>query len=487
MMDLEHLLPARAAPLAGAAAPAGEAPALLPPQPKSVRDTGLEQQLVVELLAKLLLVDGRTALPVLTGKLRLSLNVLREVFAFMIAEQLAEVAWRGASDIDVQYQLTGAGKQRAALYLERCPYVGAAPVPLEAYRAQVLRQAWRQPQRERVGAAEVAAVYGADLLEAGLLEQLGAAVHAGRSLLLYGPSGGGKSHLAGKLGQLMPGLVAVPYAVLVGQEIVVLHDSAIHLPPGPRQAVLVQQALERRSSDTRWLLCQRPVVQAGAELEAGMLELRHDAYGGCYRAPPQWKANNGIFIVDDLGRQRLPAADLLNRFLPALEQGADQLALRGGHSLSVPFDALLVCATNLAPRALLDAGALRRLGYKIAVPALAPAAYRALLRQQCQLLDVACDEAGVRHLLEQLHAASGQPLLAAYPGELVGRVVDFAAYAGQPPQLSVAALEQAWASMFAGEAGALPAAAAAVAGSGATTAVAAAPARAAFLRGEARP
>lgn len=442
MMELEQLLPA----YTPAALPDERQPEL-PAQPRNLRETGLEQQLVVELLAKLLLLEGRTHLPVLTARLRLSINVLRDVLAFMLAEQLAEVAWRGESDLDVQYQLTAAGKQRAAQYLERCPYVGPAPVTLEAYSAMLERQSWRRTQ-QRVDAGDVQAIFGADHRSPAMLAQLGAAMQAARALLLYGPSGSGKTYLASKLGLLLHGLIGVPHALLVGQEIIAIHDPLLHLAPAPHQLVHVRQLQERRSVDARWVLCQRPVVQVGTEFDAAMLDLRHDAYNGCYQAPPHLRANGGLFLVDDLGRQRIDAAHVLNRLLAPLDAGADQLTLRGGHPFTVPFDAVLVCATNLPPHSLLDAAALRRIGYKVAVGPLSEEAYVRLLRETCRDALVECDEAGVRHLLTGLHGRSGTPLLAAWPGELAGRVADFAAYAGDSARLTPAAVEQAWASMF---------------------------------------
>lgn len=420
----------------------------LPPQPKSLRETGLERQLVVELIAKLLFVDGRTHLSALTTRLRLSLNVLREVLDFMVGEQVVEVAWRGESDIEVQYQLTGSGKQRATAFLERCAYIGAAPVTLEAYRAMVARQSWRA-QEQRIGSDDLAAVLGGAHAGPGMLDVVGAALHSGRSLLLYGPPGSGKSTLALQLGQLLHGLVAVPYAIVAGLDIIQLYDPAQHLPPAPQHVSHARQALERRSTDIRWVLCQRPVIHVGAELDAGMLELRHDAGGGCYQAPPHVRANNGMLVVDDLGRQRLSAPELLTRLMQPLARGVDQLGLPGGVKLSMPFDNALVLATNVPPGELLDPALLRRIGYKVHVGPLADSAYRALFRQQCHLAGIGVDETVLQHLLQQLHGAGGRPLLASYPQELLSRISDFAGFAGSAPRLTVAALEQAWASLFA--------------------------------------
>ncbi len=421
-----------------------EPDAQLPPPPKSVRDTGLPQQLIVELIAKALYLGGKSHLPVLTTKLHLSINVLREVLDFMVAEHVAEVAWRGESDLDVQYQLTGAGKQRAAAWLERSPYAGPAPVTLEAYRAMVERQATQAPQ---LAADELAAEFADEFLAPAVQRMLGAAMHAGRSVLLYGPSGSGKSTLARRLGALQQGLVAVPHALVVGQDIVQVYDAALHRAPLARQ---LRQTPERRSSDPRWVLCQRPVVALDGALEAQMLDLQLDAASGCYRAPPQLKANNGLLIVDDLGRQRLPAAELLDRFVQAQEAARSVLSLAGGYHFHVPCRLRLVFATSLAPASLLGESALRHVGYKIPVDALSAANYRTLFRQQCLSLGVVYDEAGLRYLLDELHAGSGLPLLACYPREIICRVADFAGYMGESARISVATLDQAWISMFAG-------------------------------------
>ena len=421
----------------------------LPPQPKSLRETGLERQLVVELITKALLVGGKSHLSALTTRLRLSINVLREVLDFMIAEQLAEVAWRGESEIDVQYQLTGAGKQHAAVYLERCAYLGAAPVTLASYREMVARQSWRA-QEQRVNSDDLAALLGGAHAGPGLFDTVGAALHSGRSLLLYGPPGSGKSSLALQLGQLLHGLVAVPHAVVVGRDIIVLHDPAVHLPPAPQHGGHARQALERRSTDIRWVLCQRPVIRVGAGFDAGTLELRHDEGGGCYQAPPHVRANNGMLIIDDLGCQRLPAPQLLARLMQPGACGADQLGLRGGAGISMPFDYALLLVSNLAPAALFDAALLRRIGYKVQVGPLGESAYRALFRQQCRATGIAFDEQVLQHLLRQLHGASGRLLLASTPRELLDRIADFAGFAGGEAQLTVASLEQAWNSLFAG-------------------------------------
>ena len=427
-------------------APAGgpESAPILPRQAKTVRDTGLEPRFVTDLVLKAIQAGGKTPLTLLAGKLRLSINVLREVINPLIAEQQVEVAWCGESDIDMQYQLTALGQRGAVDAMARCRYVGPAPVTLAAYRAVVERQALRNADARRITPAQLAAALGEDGLTPGTRDVLGAALYARRSLLLYGPSGSGKTTLARRLGRLLPGPIAVPYALMAGRQVIRLYDPALHvaLPPAARQQE------ERRSCDTRWIVCQRPLVHVGAELGRDMLDLRYDADEGVYHAPPHLQANNGMLVLDDVGRQRIAAAELLNRFTVPLDAESDQLTLQGGQTETVPFDAAVVFATNLAPASVFDDAAMRRIGYKADIGAWPANAYCALVRRQCRLRCIEVEKVALDHLVERLHPQSGRALLACYPGELLDRVADFAGFAGTEPRLTIAAVEQAWRSMF---------------------------------------
>lgn len=446
MLEAELTAARTADAVRGPASLAGDPVSTMPPQPKTVRETGLELSMLMELAAKAMYAGAKTPLPVLAGKLRLSIGVMRDVLDAMVGEQMAEAGWGGDTDLDLQYHLTTIGKQRAAEYLSRCRYAGPAPVTLQAYRDVCQRQSTRHSGARRIGAAEMAAAFADDYLDASVCEQLGAALQSSRSLLLYGPSGSGKSTLARKLGLLQQGLVAVPHAILVDQDIIQFYDPLVHLPP----SLAARQRENQRSVDARWSLCQRPVVQVGAELSQEMLDLRYDSANGVYQAPPHLMANGGMLVVDDLGRQRVAPADLLNRWATPLEAGTDQLTVDGGHKVGVPFDATLMFVTNFAPQRLLDDASMRRLGYKIQIGALTEQNYRALFRHQCRLLRISHDDAVADHLLTRLHGGAGRPLLASYPRELLGRICDFASFSGIAPRLTIAALEQAWTSMFAG-------------------------------------
>jgi SpoVK/Ycf46/Vps4 family AAA+-type ATPase len=211
--------------------------------------------------------------------------------------------------------------------------------------------------------------------------------------------------------------------------------------------------------DARWVLCRRPVVMSGAELTLDMVDLEFDRQTRFYHAPQQLKANNGLFIIDDLGRQLVSAQALMNRWIVPLDRRTDFLTLHTGQKFEVPFDVIVVFSSNLRPADLADDAFLRRLGYKIFVGPADVAEYRAILQQVCRDLRMPYDEAGLAHLLRR-HEAASRPLLACHPRDLLGQVRDYAVFNDVSAQMSPELLDWAWNNYFAPEANHTPAVAA---------------------------
>lgn len=417
-----------------------------PRAPRTVEETGLPLLFLVELASKLLFVRGQLYLTEMSHQLRLPAIVLDSLLGFMRAERLCEVVRRGETDGDVLYELTDAGRARAVEYLGRCKYAGAAPVSLDDYVVQVERQSVTKMKVTREG---VDKAFRGLVIKPDVRDQLGAAMGSGRALFLYGPAGAGKTYLAERLALLLEGDVAVPHAIFVDGEIIQVYDPLIHhaVEDAPRGAGAAIDNLMR--PDQRWVRCRRPVALTGGELTLKMLDLDYDASTGFYQAPPHVKANNGLFVVDDLGRQLVQPEQLLNRWIVPMDRHHDYLALHSGIKFSLPFDVVLVFSTNLMPSDVADPAFLRRLGYKIHIGPMDENEYRSIFMRVCEEREVPFDEAAFRSLLEDFHAGSGQPLLACYPRDLIGPIADFARYRGEPARLTQDSLQWAWHNYFA--------------------------------------
>lgn len=417
----------------------------LPRPPSSPTATGLPFLFLVELAAKVLFIRGQSRLTDLAQHLRLPVTVVDAVFAFMRAERLCEVTRRGETDGDVHYTLTDSGRLRGAEYLQKSQYAGPAPVPLSAYTEQVERQAIGGM---RVTIDDVTRAFAGLVVKQALRLQLGAAMNSGRPLFLYGPAGSGKTFLAEQLLRLLSGQVLVPHALCVDGEVIQLFDPLIHeaIDDGARRDL----ALDRQQHlDARWLMCRRPVSLTGGELTLDMLNLYFDATTRFYQAPPHVKANNGLFIIDDLGRQMISPQQLMNRWIVPMDRRRDYQALHNGYKFALPFDVILVFSTNLKPSDVADEAFLRRLGYKIYVGPLEESDYRDIFVDVCRHYGVPFQDGAFQYLLREYHAKRNKPLLACYPRDIVGQIKDFAAYRGAVPELTFEALDWAWNNYFA--------------------------------------
>jgi hypothetical protein len=419
--------------------------ALLPSPPRTVDDTGLHVLFLVELTAKILFLRGRLRLTELANHLKLPATVVDVVLNCMRTERMCEVARRGETDGDVHYNLTDAGRLRAAEFLQNSQYAGTAPVSLASYTEQVQRQAIAGM---RVTLPDVDRAFQGLVIKPHLREQLGAAMNSGRAMFIYGPAGSGKTFLAEQLLRLLSGYVAVPHAICVDNEVIQLFDPLVHEPV--EEVVGSHDSLYRlRQMDARWVLCRRPTSLTGGELTLDMLNLYFDETTRFYQAPPHVKANNGLFIIDDLGRQLISPQQLMNRWIVPMDRRHDYQALHNGYKFAIPFDVILVFSTNMTPSQVADEAFLRRLGYKIHVGPLEESEYRSIFQDVCAEKGVPYSDAALEYLLREHHEKDGKPLLACYPRDIVGQIKDFAMYRNTAPELTRDALAWAWRNYFA--------------------------------------
>ena len=417
--------------------------ALPPAAPRRFSDTGLDEQMVVELVAKVFYLRGNLSLVDLAQHVRLPSALLDEILCFMRCERIIDLLRRGASAGDVDYRLTENGRLRAAEYLSKCHYSGPAPVLLADYADQVRRQSIADL---RINQGDIENAYRNIVISSEVRDLIGAAMNSGRSMFFYGPSGSGKTFLAESLVRLLHGTIYVPHALAVNGEIIQLFDPMIHRPVDGEAA---HRALDNRARiDPRWVPCARPVAISGGELTIDMLDLQYDQTAGYYQAPAHVKANNGIYIIDDLGRQLVRPDQLMNRWIVPMDRRRDYLNLHSGGSFEIPFDVKLVFSTNLTPEAVADEAFLRRLGYKIHVDAVSESKYEQIFRQVCVEFGVKFNADAFESLLS-LHHRLGRPTLACYPRDLIAQMGNDAAYRECPLELSPQLVDWAWHSYFA--------------------------------------
>lgn len=407
-----------------------------PRAPRTIADTGLPAVFVGRLVLKSTLQNGNSSFEDLSQRHRLPIAVLEDILAFLVRERLAEITHRGATDIDVRLRLTEAGRAAASDEIARCTYCGPAPVAYERYVEAVRAHSVR---RQRISQAIVHAAFAGLCIQPGLLDAAAASLNAGKPLMLYGPAGSGKTFVAERLGQLLQGNVPVPYAIYVGGEIVQLYDPLLHHDAESGDAPI---------GDKRWHLCRRPIVLSGGELTLDGLDLRYDPAAGFYQAPPHMKANMGLYIVDDLGRQRVAAQDLLNRWIMPLDRGVDLFTLRSGTRFSAPFDVWPVFSTNLDPAAIGDEAFLRRLGSKLHIGPMSLNNYKTVFEACCASIGLSVSASAFDYLIRDLHEATGKPLMACYPRDLLGLINASVQYREAPREVTEAGLRDAWHSYF---------------------------------------
>ncbi len=433
-----------AAVTAAAASTASAAPPAPPAPPATIAETGLHPDTLAQLLLKTL-VTGESSGTGLADQLRLPYSVLDSLVQHARVEKLLEVrGTSGAGSAGYRYALTDLGRDRAGQFLDVCRYIGPAPVPLTQYNTYVRACMAARPYLDRERLSK-----GFDNLVVSrpLLDQLGPAVNSGKSLFLYGAPGNGKTVVAEGIGRAFGSEMHVPRAVDVDGQIITMFDPVSHQPVGDGTTGQ-QSVIASAVHDRRWERVRRPVIVVGGELTLEMLDLTFNPIAKFYEAPIQWKANGGVFIVDDFGRQRIPARDLLNRWIVPLESRVDFLTLHTGRKFEVPFNVLIVFATNLKPESLADEAFLRRIPYKILAKNPTIDEYCRIFELNCRRRGLPFDPVMVEYLLRKYYQPRKLQMRACHPRDLIEQVVDMCRYQNRAPSITRELLDAACASYF---------------------------------------
>ena len=345
---------------------------------------------------------------------------------------------------EMGYQLTDGGKSRTLDALSQSEYFGAMPVPLAVYREQIKRQSIRNIQVTR---EQLTSAMGHLILPNELLDHLGPAVSAGRSILMYGPPGNGKSSISNGIRDAMGDKVYVPRAIEYAGQVITVYDPIVHAAVDEEEDD--PTSLRRRVTfDTRYVKCDRPTVITGGELSLDMLDLVYNPTARTYQAPLQLKSTGGIFIVDDLGRQKEPPQALINRWIVPLEESKDILALQSGEKFEVPFDTLVIFSTNFHPNKIFDQAALRRIFFKIKIDGPDQENFLKIFAMVARAKKMELDAAALVHLLKVKYPTIDNIYANYQPGFLIDQMRAICDFEGIPYKMSPSLIDRAWANMF---------------------------------------
>lgn len=391
--------------------------------PKSIDETGVRRSLLEDLALKTLYFEGELSLLELARRMGVIPRVVEELFQRLRKEQLCQVT--GMDGNVHRITITSGGRTRALESLAQNQYVGPAPVALEDYVKQIGAQSVKETE---ITPPKMAQAFEELVLDTDTINQLGTAARSGRALFLYGPTGTGKSIIAETLAKLFEqDEIFIPYAVDVDGQIITVYDPAVH-----RDA---DNAESSRQEDPRWKLCRRPTVLAGGELTIEAVDLQFNPATRVYAAPVQMKANNGMLVIDDFGRQRMNPEELLNRWIVPLERRIDFLSLAGGKKFQIPFDLFVVFATNLDPAKMVEEAFLRRIQTKIKVGFVRPDQFHEISRRVCDSAHLTYDAGVVDGIIRIIADEYNEPLRACYPRDLIRQIIWSARYLQKQPVL----------------------------------------------------
>jgi predicted ATPase with chaperone activity len=413
-------------------------------QASSLDELDIPPSIITDLVLRLLFNEGDVSLTRFAEVIHIYPQILDDVLIWMQQEHQVEVAKAGAiGRLSYVYRLTDEGARRARDAMERTLYIGPAPVSLEAYRQAITLQTIAVG---KIGPAEVKRALGELALPDNFHRRIGPALSLGSSLFLYGPPGNGKTHIAQCIAGLISGITPIwlPQAITVGGQIIQVFDPLVHLPANSDKDYVEQFG----KVDRRWQLYKRPTVMVGGELKMEALDLRFDPIAKFYEAPLQLKANGGMFLLDDFGRQQIRPLDLLNRWIFPLESGFDFLRLQTGQTLDVPFRQLIVFATNLNPLDLVDDAFLRRIQMKVEVSSPDEKLFYQIFVKMCQSLNITFDRDAFLYLRQKWYVEPGRTMQSVHPRDILRTVTAICSYEGIQPRLVPGLIDEACRTYF---------------------------------------
>ena len=419
---------------------------MAPPPPKTLDDMQLPLVMMRDIALKTMFRKNINEVSELARAICLPRQVTQELIDMAREQKLVEATGtlNASAGGEMGYQLTDGGKSRTLDALSQSEYFGAMPVPLAVYREQIKRQSIRNIQVTR---EQLTSAMGHLILPNELLDHLGPAVSAGRSILMYGPPGNGKSSISNGIRDAMGDKVYVPRAIEYAGQVITVYDPIVHAAVDEEEDD--PTSLRRRVTfDTRYVKCDRPTVITGGELSLDMLDLVYNPTARTYQAPLQLKSTGGIFIVDDLGRQKEPPQALINRWIVPLEESKEILALQSGEKFEVPFDTLVIFSTNFHPNKIFDQAALRRIFFKIKIDGPDQENFLKIFAMVARAKKMELDEAALVHLLKVKYPTIDNIYANYQPGFLIDQMRAICDFEGIPYKMSPSLIDRAWANMF---------------------------------------
>ena len=417
-----------------------------PRAPRTAAESGLSATFLFDLTLKTLYYQNEMRGSEVAEALRLPFHVVEETLETLKRERLIEVKGiEGPSRAAYRFTILSAGRDRAREALAVSQYVGPAPVSLEEYTRRVIAQ---NRGLERIPSDHLKEAFAEMVLAPELIHRVGPAVSARKSLFLYGAPGNGKTMLAEAIGRALGGAIHVPHAIEMDHQVIKVYDPVFHGAEEPTGGGMEGLPIAGDLLDRRWVKARRPVVFSGGELTLEMLDLNFNDREGFYQAPLQMKANGGVFILDDFGRQIVQPRDLLNRWIVPLDRGVDYLTLHTGRKFPIPFRTLVVFATNLRPHDLVDEAFLRRIRYKIAITDPSREEYREIFRRESERHGVEGADWAVDYLFLEYYEKQGIPPRCCHPRDILEKIVDSARFEGVAPSLDAESLDRVCGSYF---------------------------------------